>query len=111
MALCEGLDVTLALAVLLNLPLPLLEAEPVFRWVALALAVSVAEGELIKLLETPEDELIVTRAEAVPVKVLKAEPVWVGLEVAVLLLRSPLLEGVRLLLGTGETLGTAETVT
>jgi hypothetical protein len=43
--------------------------------VALALAVSVAEKELIKLLEATEDALIVTRAEAVTVNVFGEEPV------------------------------------
>ena len=109
-ALSEGLDVALALAVLLSLALPLLEAEPVFCWVAIALAVSVAEGELTRLLEAPDDALPVARAEAVPVNDFMAEPVWEGLEVAVLLLRSPLLVGVRLLLGTGVTLGTTDPV-
>ncbi len=110
-ALSEELDVKLALPELLSLPLPLVEAEPVPHWVALALAVSVAEGELTRLLEAPDEALPVARTEADPVNVLGAEPVWEGLGVAVLLLRSPLPVGVLLLLGAGETLGMVEPVT
>lgn len=108
--LSDKLGIALALAVLLNLPLLLLEAEPVPNCVALALATFAAEDELTGLKEAPDEELPVARAEAVPVNVLGAEPVWEGLEVAVLLLRSPLLVGVRLLLGTGVTLGTTDPV-
>ena len=109
--LSDKLGIALALAVLLNLPLLLLEAEPVPNCVALALATFAAEDELTGLKEAPDEELPVARAEAVPVNVLGAEPVWEGLEVAVLLLRSPLLVGVRLLLGAGETLGMVDPVT
>ncbi len=65
----------------------------------------------MRLLEAPDEALPVVRTEAVPVIVLGAEPVWEGLGVAVLLLRSPLLVGVRLLLGAGETLAMGEPVT
>ncbi len=48
-ALSDELDVTLAKEVLLSLPLPILEAEPVPHWVALTLAVPAAESELTEL--------------------------------------------------------------